>query len=105
MIPSITREDLFTAVKANYETLEDFIHDVERNNSEGFEVFCSISQNPSDSDILILHYGTGKFLGWYKLEHLGRAIESNIQNLSDLMDFIYYFKKAVSLYQEENENE
>lgn len=102
---AVARKDLFTAVEANYETLEDFIQDVKRNNSEGFEVFCSISQNPSDSDILILHYETGKFVGWYKLEHLGRAIESNIQNLSDLMDFIYYFKKAVSLYQEENENE
>lgn len=105
MISLITREDFFTAVKASYETPEDFILDVERNNSEGFEVFCSISQNPADSDILILHYGTGKFVGWYKLEHVGRAIQSNIQNLGDLVEFIHYFKKAVSLYQGENENE
>ena len=97
MISLITREDFFTAVKASYETPEDFILDVERNNSEGFEVFCSISQNPADSDILILHYGTGKFVGWYKLEHVGRAIHSNIQNLDDLVEFIHYFKKAIPL--------
>lgn len=97
MIPSITREDFFSAVKASYETPEDFIQDVKRNNSEGFEVFCSIAQNPEDSDILILHYGTGKFLGWYKLEHIGRAIESNIQSPDELVKFIYYFKKAISL--------
>ena len=95
MISLITREDFFTAVKASYETPEDFILDVERNNSEGFEVFCSISQNPEDSDILILHHETGKFLSWYKLEHLGRAIESNIQNLIELEEFIYYFKQAI----------
>ena len=100
MIPSITREDFFSAVKASYETPEDFIQDVKRNNSEGFEVFCSIAQNPEDSDILILHYGTGKFLGWYKLEHIGRAIESNIQSPDELVKFIYYFKKAIPLPEE-----
>ena len=97
MISLITREDFFTAVKASYETPEDFIQDVRRNNSEGFEVFCSIAQNPEDSDILILHCETGKFLSWYKLEHLGRAIESNIQSLIELEEFIYYFKKAIPL--------
>ena len=55
-----------------------------------------------NSDILIFHYETGKFLSWYKLEHLGRGIESNIQSLIELEEFVYYFKKAIPLPEEES---
>ena len=91
---TITRDDLCTAVEAIYETTEDFIQDVERNNSDGFEVFCSIAENPSDSIILIFNYKTEQFVGWYKLWHVGRDICSNIQNLSDLEKFIQCFKNS-----------
>ena len=91
----ITREDLCTTVKAIYETPEEFIQDVEKNNSDGFEVFCSIAENPADSDILILNYVTGQFVGWYKLWHVGRDIRSNIQNSQDLTNFIQCFENSV----------
>lgn len=92
----ITREDLCTTVKAIYKTPEDFFQDVERNNSEGFEVFCSIAEDSADSDILILNYETGQFVGWYKLWHLGRDVRSNIQNSQELTKFLQGFENSTN---------
>jgi hypothetical protein len=99
---TITREDLCTVVKAIYGMSEDFIEDVGKNSSDGFEVFCSIGENSTDSDILILNCETGQFVSWYKLWHVGRDIRSNIQNLTDLEKFIHDFKNSMPLYQKKD---
>ena len=91
----ITREDLQEAIKKVYDDPNQFIIDVQENVAAGFEVFHSIDGDAESSDVLILYYTTGQFISWYKLVHVGRAIQSNIQNAHDLEKFIRYFYNAV----------
>lgn len=89
----ITREDFADAIKLNYDNLEDFIRDLNANVAAHFEVFVSIDNNPEDGDVLILDTNQSLFVTWYKMEHFGRCIQSNITNSDALEEFVKRFKE------------
>ena len=90
----ITRKHLCDTIQTMYSNMDTFFADVEANMAPGFEVFCSIKENPGDSDILIMDVTNGLYICWYKLYHVGRDIKSNIPDLTRLKMFIEAFKHA-----------
>lgn len=88
----VTREDLCDVVKEIYGDIDKFLTDVESDCMCRFNVFCTINDTPSDSDILILDNNTNCFISWYKLYHLGRDFHTNIESRWDLKSFIEQFK-------------
>lgn len=89
----ITREDFVDAVKLSYDNPEDFISDLKANVAAHFEVFVSIDGNPEDADVLILDTLRSLFVTWYKIEHFGRCIQSNITESEEMHEFIKRFKE------------
>lgn len=89
----ITREDFVDAIKLSYDNPEDFIRDLKANVAAHFEVFVSIDNNPEDADVLILDTLQTLFITWYKMEHFGRCIQSNITESEELYEFIKRFKE------------
>lgn len=89
----ITREDFVDAVKLSYDNPEDFIRDLKANVAAHFEVFVSIDGNPEDADVLMLDTNQSLFVTWYKMEHFGRCIQSNITESDEICEFIKRFKE------------
>ena len=73
--------------------IEEIVRDIERGNAERFEVFVSIDDNPEDADVLILDTANSLFVTWYKMEHFGRCLQSNITDSDAMDEFIKRFKE------------
>ena len=89
----ITREDFVDAIKLSYDTPEDFISDLRANRAVRFEVFVSIDNNPEDADVLLLDTANSLFVTWYKMEHFGRCIQSNITDSAEMLEFVKRFRE------------
>lgn len=89
----ITREDFVDAVRLSYGNPEDFIRDLKANVAAHFEVFVSIDSNPEDADVLMLDTNQSLFVTWYKMEHFGRCIQSNITKSEEICEFIKRFQE------------
>ena len=89
----IMREDFVDAIKLSYDNPEDFISDLKANVAAHFEVFVSIDGNPEDADVLMLDTLQTLFVTWYKMEHFGRCIQSNIKDSAEMLEFVKRFKE------------
>ena len=89
----VTREDFVDSIKLSYDSSEEFIQDLRANRAAHFEVFVSIDINPEDADILLLDTANSLFVTWYKLEHFGRCIQSNITDSAEMLEFVKRFKE------------
>ena len=90
----ITRVELGKVVSDAYANPEQFFEDVRYGDVDSFSIFSSIDEAISDANVMILDSETNLFISWYKLQHLGRDLHSNIPDTDTLRDFIMRFKNC-----------
>lgn len=90
----ITRVELGKVVSDAYANPEQFFEDVQYGDVDSFSIFSSIDDDIADANVLILDSETSLFISWYKLQHLGRDLHSNIPDTDTLRDFIMRFKSC-----------
>lgn len=85
---SITREILVETVCKIFGDTETFLDKIEFEIINRFELFVSSGDSLGSGDVLLLDTTTGLYIKWYKLTHIGRDINTNIESIKDLEIFL-----------------
>lgn len=88
MTTNITREMLVETVCKIFGDCETFLDKIEFEVINRFELFVSNGDSTGSGDVLLLDTETGLYIRWYKLTHIGRDLNTNIENKKQLEIFL-----------------